>query len=134
MFGPLRTTWNRWLGARGERVAARHLRRLGLRIITRNYRTPQGEVDLVAREGGTLVFVEVKTRRRGEPAEAVTPEKRRRLTLAALAFLKRHRLLNRDVPCRFDVVAVVWPDGRGRPRIDHERGAFEATGRGSLFT
>ena len=99
----VRAFWNRWLGDRGEREAARFLRRRGLRVLIRGYRTDQGEVDLIARDGDTLVFVEVKSRRQGEPAEAVTPEKQRRLTLAALHFLRRHDLL--EQPCRFDVVA-----------------------------
>lgn len=126
-----RAVLNRLFGDRGERLAARHLRRQGLRIILRGYRTPQGEVDLIAREGPTLVFVEVKARRRGVPAEAVTLEKQRRLTLAALAFLKRHGLL--EHPCRFDVVAIVWPDDRQPPAIEHFRDAFEAFGRGQMF-
>src|SRR6185437_3918670 len=84
------TFWNRWLGDRGERAAARYLRSKGLRIITRGYRTRLGEIDLIARDGDTLVFVEVKSRRRGVPAEAVTLAKQRRLTLAALQFLAEH--------------------------------------------
>src|SRR3712207_7747855 len=86
----VRAVLNRLLGDQGEREAARFLRRRGLRILVRNYRTPQGEIDLIARDGATPVFVEVKSRRRGTPAEAVTPEKQRKLTLAALHFLKRH--------------------------------------------
>jgi putative endonuclease len=127
----LRALLNRWLGDRGERIAARYLRREGLRIITRNYRTPQGEVDLIARDGNTVVFVEVKSRRRGQPAEAVTLEKQRRLTLAALHFLRRHRLL--EHPSRFDVVAIVWPDDRRPPQVEHIRDAFPAFGRGQMF-
>ena len=101
-----------------------------MRVILRGYRTARGEIDLIARDGNSLVFVEVKSRRRGEPAEAVTPEKQRRLTLAALEFLRAHGLL--DHPCRFDVVAVVWPDDRRRPDIDHLVAAFEAVGRGQM--
>ncbi len=127
----MRALLNRLLGDRGERLAARHLRRQGLRIIVRGFRTPQGEVDLIARDGQTLVFVEVKARRQGVPAEAVTREKQRRLTLTALAFLKRHKLL--EHPCRFDVVAIVWPDDRRPPAIEHFRDAFEASGRGQMF-
>jgi putative endonuclease len=126
-----RALLNRLLGDRGERLAARHLRRQGLRIILRGYRTPQGEVDLLARDGPTVVFVEVKARRTGVPAEAVTPEKQRRLTLAALAFLKQNKLL--EHPCRFDVVAIVWPDDRKPPAVEHFRNAFEASGRGQMF-
>jgi putative endonuclease len=129
----VRALLSRWLGHRGEREAARHLRRQGMRILARGYRTRQGEVDLIARDGDTLVFVEVKSRRRGAPAEAVTAEKQRRLTLAALHFLGRHKLLEPPCPCRFDVVAVVWPEGRRRPDVEHFRGAFEAVGRGQMF-
>jgi putative endonuclease len=127
----LRALLSRMLGDRGERAAARYLRRRGLRIITRGYRTPYGEIDLVARERSRLVFVEVKTRRQGTPAEAVTAEKQRRLTLAALHFLSRHKLL--ECPCRFDVVAIVWPDDHARPQIEHIPDAFPATGRGHSF-
>jgi putative endonuclease len=127
----IRAFWSRWLGDRGEREAARVLRRAGLRILLRGYRTDQGEVDLIARDGDTLVFVEVKSRSRGEPAEAVTPEKQRRLTMAALHFLKRHDLLEQR--CRFDVVAIVWPEGRQPASVEHLRDAFEAVGRGQMF-
>jgi putative endonuclease len=123
--------WARLLGDRGERAAARYLRRRGLRIVTRGYQTPWGEIDLVAREGNVLIFVEVKTRRRGTPAEAVTPEKQRRLTLAALHFLRRHNLLEQR--SRFDVVAIVWADDGRPPRIEHIRDAFEAVGHGQWF-
>jgi putative endonuclease len=127
----VRALWNRLLGSRGEQEAASYLRRQGLRILRRGYRTDQGEVDLVARDGDVTVFVEVKARRRGVPAEAVTPEKQRRLTLAGLHFLKKHNLL--DHPSRFDVVAIVWPEGGRRPQIEHIRDAFEAVGRGQMF-
>jgi putative endonuclease len=122
---------NRWLGDRGEREASRFLRSKGFRILQRGYRTARGEIDLIARDGDTLVFVEVKSRRAGVPAEAVTLEKQRRLTLAALAFLKKYRLLEQR--CRFDVVAIVWPDGRHAPAIDHIANAFEAVGNGQFF-
>ena len=126
----LRSLLNRLLGERGERAAARHLRRSGLRVITRGYRTTQGEIDLIAREGDVLVFVEVKTRRSGNPAEAVTLEKQRRLTLAGLQFLRRFGLLDQRV--RFDVVSIVWPDEDRAPAIEHIRNAFEPPGRGQF--
>jgi putative endonuclease len=132
MHPRLRAALNRLLGDRGEREAARFLRRRGMRVLARGYRTARGEIDLIARDGDVLVFVEVKSRRQGEPAEAVTPEKQRRLTLAALQFLAEHRLLD-QVRCRFDVVAVVWPDDRRPPTIEHIAGAFEAVGRGQMF-
>jgi putative endonuclease len=127
----VQTFWNRLLGDRGERAAARFLRRQGLRVLARGYRVHSGEIDLIARDGDILVFVEVKARRRGIPAEAVTPEKQRRITRAALHFLRKHRIL--DQRCRFDVVAIVWPDDRREPQIDHIRNAFEAVGHGQMF-
>ncbi|MDG3005292.1 YraN family protein [Paludisphaera mucosa] len=127
----LRALLNRLLGDRGERAAARLLRREGLRVLRRGYRTAHGEIDLIARDGDVLVFVEVKARRRGVPAEAVTVEKQRRLTLAALHFLKRHGLL--ECRSRFDVVSVLWPDDDGEPTLEHYRDAFEAQGRGQMF-
>jgi putative endonuclease len=90
-----------------------------------------GEIDLIAREGDTLVFVEVKTRRHGVPAEAVTLAKQRRITLAALDFLGRYNV--QEVRSRFDVVAIVWPEERRDPQIEHIRNAFEAVGRGQMF-
>ncbi len=116
----------RTLGERGEAIAARYLRRRRFRIIGRGVRTGLGELDLVAVDGRTVVFVEVKTRHsdeQGHPAEAVDLPKQRRLTVLATAYLKRHGLLNHAA--RFDVVAVTWPDGR-RPKVEHIRNAFEA--------
>lgn len=112
------------LGERGERAAERFLRRSGLRIILRNYRASQGEIDLIAREGDVLVFVEVKTRRRGDPAEAVDATKRERLVRTARRFIARHDL--ETTPRRFDVVAVAWSDDVRAPEIRHERDAFPA--------
>jgi putative endonuclease len=123
--------WNKLFGDRGEREAARYLRRQGLRILQRGYKTDHGEIDLIAVEGNVVVFVEVKARRHGAPAEAVTLEKQRRLTLAALHFLKKHGLL--EERCRFDVVAIIWPDDEREPQIEHIRDAFEAVGRGQMF-
>jgi putative endonuclease len=131
MTSRIRALWNRLLGERGERAAARYLRRQGLRVLLRGYRSRSGEIDLVAREGEILVFVEVKARRQGVPAEAVTPEKQRRITLAALHFQRKYGLL--EVRSRFDVVAIVWPDDRRKPRIEHIRNAFEAVGHGQMF-
>ncbi len=116
----------RSLGKRGEAVAARYLRRRRYRIVGRGVRTGLGELDLVAIDGRTVVFVEVKTRQTGEqghPAEAVDLTKQRKLTLLATSYLKRHGLLRHAA--RFDVVAVTWPDGR-RPKVEHIRNAFEA--------
>jgi putative endonuclease len=124
-----RSRWwpERSLGQRGERLAERYLRRLGYCVVARRARDRLGELDLVAVDGRTVVFVEVKTRRAGEPAAAVDARKQARLTRAALSFLQRHELL--DCPSRFDVVAIEWPE-RGQPTVRHYRSAFDATGPG----
>ena len=116
------------LGARGEKLAARHLRRQGFKILYRNFRGRQGgEIDLVCRERDTLVFVEVKTRTRedfGRPLEAVNAQKQRRISLGGLAWL---RLLgNPDILFRFDVVEVTIL-GEQPPRIELVRNAFPLT-------
>jgi putative endonuclease len=117
------------LGDRGERQAARFLRRHGVRIIARQYRNRFGEIDLIGRDGDALIFVEVKTRSgdsAGHPTEAVTTEKQRGISRTALAYLKRRRLL--DHPMRFDVIAVIWPPGSRRPEITWYKNAFPAVG------
>ncbi|MBI3866405.1 MAG: YraN family protein [Planctomycetia bacterium] len=124
-----------WLGDEGERLAARFLRRMGYKILARRYRTPLGELDLIARDGSCIVFVEVKTRRSesaGLPYEAVDGFKQAQLTRLALAFLKRHRLLERSA--RFDVVSIVWEGASAEPRIVHYKNAFEPPGRGQMFS
>jgi putative endonuclease len=125
----------RTLGQRGEFAAARFLRRKGYKIVSLSDRGRLGEIDIVAVDKRTVVFVEVKTRRsheRGHPADAVHDEKQRRLTRLALAFLKRHDLL--ECRARFDVVAVTWPDDSSKPRIEHFTNAFQATGHGPMFS
>lgn len=120
------------LGLRGEQAAARLLRRNGLVIIAHGHADPAGEIDLIAvdRKRQTIVFVEVKTLatdKPGHPAERVDEQKQARLTRAALRYLKRQRLL--ECRCRFDVVAVWWPETAASPtRMEHYRSAFEATG------
>jgi putative endonuclease len=133
----VRAAWRRYrsLGQRGERAAARYLRRQGYKIVGRGERDHFGELDLVAVDGRTVVFVEVKTRtshEAGHPAEAVGPEKQKRLTRLALAYLKRHDLL--ENAARFDVLAITWPDSAKRPTIEHFQNAFEAVGRGQMFS
>jgi putative endonuclease len=122
------------LGPRGEAAAARYLKRQGYKIIARGDRSKLGEIDLVAVDGQTVVFVEVKTRQSqeaGHPSEAVDAVKQRRLTRAAVTYLKHHRLL--DQPARFDIVAITWPEGQ-RPTIEHFKSAFEAVGRWEYFS
>jgi putative endonuclease len=120
------------LGRLGEQIAARYLEARGFEILERNLRSRLGEIDLIARDGPTLVFVEVKTRR-GHPADppqaGVDARKRTRLARLALDYLARAWL--RDLACRFDVVAVTLDpdDAEGRsPRVEHFPGAFAADG------
>lgn len=120
---------------RGEGLAARYLQQLGYRLLARGHRNSGGEIDLIARDGQVIVFVEVKTRQsttHGLPSDAVDREKQRRLTRAALVYLKRRRWLDRA--SRFDVVSVVWKDDHQPPEITHFRHAFEATDRGQLYS
>lgn len=118
--------WRPSLGQRGERAAARFLRSKGYRLVARGTHIRRGELDLVAVDGRTIVFVEVKTRASlsaGHPVEAVDPPKQRRLERLALVFLNRHRLL--EYPARFDVVAITWRPGQRQPEIRHIQNAFE---------
>lgn len=114
------------LGDLGEELAVRHLRSLGYRVVERNYRCPLGEIDCVAVQGKTLVFLEVKARRSDEfggPLEAVDRRKRRRMTRLARYYALERRLT--DVAQRFDVVAVWFEEG-GVPRVEVIPNAFEA--------
>ncbi|HEY5999504.1 MAG TPA: YraN family protein [bacterium] len=118
----------RALGASGEALAARYLERRGYRVIDRNVRCGRGEIDLVAVDRATIVFVEVKSNRSprfGAPEEMVTAAKQRQLTRLALQYLQHRRWLGR--PARFDVVAIAWDPG-GAAAIRHFRDAFPAAG------
>ncbi len=137
LIARVRAAWRHYrsLGQRGERAAERHLRRLGYKIVGRRERGPLGELDLVAVDGRTVVFIEVKTRRShaaGHPAEAVDDAKQAQLTRLALAYLKRHDLLEHRA--RFDVLAITWPVRARKPKIEHIINAFEAVGRGQMFS
>lgn len=113
------------LGRIGERLAEKHLEGLGYTIIARNHRSALGELDLVGREDGCWVFVEVKTRRSrrcGTGAEAITARKRARIVRLAQLFLGTRGL--GSARCRFDVVDVYVP-AQGPPEIRLIRGAFE---------
>ena len=130
-----RPWWRRWFGTRSERAAGRYLRRAGLRILAWNVSGQLGEIDIVALDVGCVVFVEVRSTGTDDltrPAESVDLAKQRRLTDLALDYLRRHRLL--EHPARFDVLAVSWPDGRREPAIEHFRQAFEAVGRGQMYS
>ncbi|MDA0282336.1 MAG: YraN family protein [Planctomycetota bacterium] len=123
------------LGDRGERAAAKYLRReKRMRILARQFSTRWGELDLICLDGDTMVFVEVKTRKsdeHGHPAEAVTLKKQQNLTKAALFWLKKKGLLENRA--RFDVVSIVWPEGEKTPIIEHIVNAFAAADLGQMF-
>ena len=115
-------------GDSGESFAAEYLAGKGFSILERNYRTPMGEIDLIARDGRVLVFIEVKTRkteRYGRPALAVGLEKQRRIIRAAVWYTSKRQ--GELPPCRFDVVEVYAPAG-GAWSLRHLEGAFEAHG------
>jgi putative endonuclease len=112
-------------GKRGEDLACAALEQRGYSIVARRYRVRSGELDIVARDGQTLVFVEVKARADrefGTAAEAVTPLKQRKLIGLAEEYLMRHHL--HDCPCRFDVVAIHLD--AAAPAIEVIQNAFDA--------
>lgn len=114
----------RELGRTGEGLARRYLLKKGYRILAEGYRLHRGEIDLVAADGATLVFVEVKTRRGpglGLPEEAVTPAKQNQIRRVAREYLMEKGL--GDVVCRFDVLAVER-DAAGACEIRHYENAF----------
>lgn len=113
----------RRIGDRGEGIALRHLSGLGYELIERNYRTQYGEIDLVLRDGETLVFVEVKLRRGvgyGDPLESVTPRKQAQVRAVAEQYLSEEQPEFEEL--RFDVVGILA--GSGRPSITHLENAF----------
>jgi putative endonuclease len=112
------------LGRRGEKLAADHVVAAGLEIIERNWRCAQGEIDLVARDGAELVFIEVKTRSSiafGHPLEAVTTAKLARLRRLAAAWCEAHPSTHQGI--RIDVVAIIAPTN-GLVEIEHLRRVF----------
>ena len=111
-------------GDLGEDAAARYLESRGFKVLERNWRFRQWELDLVCRDGDTVVFVEVKTRRAGSmatPADALNRKKRERLVKAASQYLTRHDLW--DAPCRFDLAGVV--DTGISMDVEHFENAFD---------
>jgi putative endonuclease len=115
------------LGRRGEALAAEELRARGLEIVERNFRCRAGEIDLIAMDGGTLVFVEVRSRRgagAGTPLESVDGRKQARVTRVARQYLAARGHGERDV--RFDVVGIRFD--AEPPLVEHVVGAFEAVG------
>jgi putative endonuclease len=113
------------LGKTGEDLACRELTRRGYEILARRWRLRAGEIDIIARDGHTIVFVEVKARDGGDfgaPAEAVSRAKQRRIAQLAAMFLARNRLS--DCRCRFDVVSV--DVGARVPNVQVFQNAFDA--------
>lgn len=111
------------LGQRGENLAVAYLRKKGYKIIEQNYKTRIGEIDIIAIDGKTLVFIEVKTRESleyGHPFESVNKNKRRKIANVAMLYLKR---LKDIPPCRFDVVSVYYEQGRAEFNLIQD--AFE---------
>ncbi|UFS72724.1 YraN family protein [Geomonas sp. RF6] len=116
---------NQSLGEMGESIAVTFLKGAGFTIVERNFTCVCGELDIIAREGRTIVFVEVKCRRNrifGPPQLAVTPFKQRQISKAALVWLSKKKLY--DAEARFDVVAIVLRKD-DLPEIEHVRNAFD---------
>lgn len=124
------------LGERGEAFACRYLKKQGYSIVARQDRSKLGEIDIIAVQERTLVFVEVKTRtsdEKGSPDEAVGQEKQDRLTRSALAYMRRHDLLG-NCAARFDVISLVWPEGNRQPEIRHFENAFPPSAQFQMFS
>lgn len=112
------------LGQRSERVAEAFLRGQRYAIIVRNYRCAMGEIDLIAQDRDTLVFVEVRSHtgeRFGDPLESVTLHKQRQIAKTALHYVMRQGVTNR--PLRFDVIGIRWEGDT--PRVSHVKNAFD---------
>ncbi len=124
---PLPLIWSRLVGfgRRSEIQGAQYLRSIGYRLLASPFRTPQGEIDIVAQDGDCLVFVEVKARRADpNPEDAVTSKKQRRIIRAARTYRMRHRVRNQ--PYRFDILAVIEPEGEA-PRYRLIKDAFRVS-------
>lgn len=112
------------LGKKSESLAARYLKKNKYKIITENYRTRLGEIDIIAKDGDTIAFVEVKSGRSdqfGSPKEAVTPRKQRKISMVALQYLKTTQQTHRRA--RFDVVSICYTGND--PEIELIKNAFE---------
>lgn len=115
------------LGKLGEELALEALKKNRYRILEQNYRCPWGEIDLIARDGNTLVFVEVKTRSSslfGSPLHSVGRSKQRKLVKSAMNYLNAHGLHHSD--CRFDVVSVMIDPDRHKNHVEVIEDAFDA--------
>jgi len=111
-------------GKESESLAVRYLKKNGYKILEQNYRNKLGEIDIIAKEKGTLVFVEVKARKThvfGNPKWAVTPKKQRKISMVALYYLKATKQIH--VKARFDVIALSL--AKDNPQIEIIKNAFE---------
>ena len=129
-----RSVENGSLGKRGELAAERYLLKLGYIILFRGYEDKFGEIDLIAVDLDTVVFVEVKTRstdRAGDPAEAVDQAKQQHLTKTGIGFLKWHRLTEHSA--RFDVISILGEPLSDSAEIKHYVSAFEPSGEFQMF-
>jgi len=115
------------LGKAGEILAKEHLEEKGFQVLFRNYKTRYGEIDLIAKDGDYLVFIEVRTKTHtlfGHPLETVNHKKQEKIIRMARMFLAEHEV-SQTIPCRFDVVGVISAKG-GSPEIIHIMNAFQA--------
>ena len=120
--------WRQQRGQQGEQMAVAYLRQHGYRIAQQNYRCREGEIDIVAWDGKTLVFVEVKTKGQltfGSPEAMVTRPKQRKMTHVAMLYVSEHKL--QQVNIRFDVVAIMLSP-QGEPVVTHVPAAFMPSG------
>jgi len=111
---------NRVIGEAYEQKAGKYLESFGYKILAYNYRCKQGEIDIIAQDGDTYVFCEVKYRRnegKGYPEDAITATKQRRITRSAMVYLKEHHVW--DNSCRFDVICILGE------KFTHIKNAFE---------
>lgn len=119
------TSHKRNLGQQGEELAVDFLQQQGYQILSRNFKSRLGEMDIIAREENVICFIEVKTRtddRLGTPFEAISPSKQRKLSQVALSYLKQNQLM--DVNARFDVVGITQ-GAHGQTTLEVLKNAFE---------
>jgi len=118
--------YKKQVGDKGEKYAEDFLKRKGYNIIQRNYRCKLGEIDIIAEYDNTIVFVEVRTKRTesfGIPQYSITSGKMSRITKTALSYIQEKELFERS--CRFDVIAITFPQKSKVPNIEHIENAFE---------
>jgi len=117
------------LGSYGESLALEYLKGQGYRILEKNFRNKLGEIDLIAQDGKTVCFIEVKTRKsldQGQPYEAVTAWKIRKLSQMAMSYLK-YKYRSVDISSRFDVISIVQKESKV-PSVQHIKNAFDFVG------